>query len=233
LEKTEQGQLITIGRQLAETVRTVRAAGALPVVLGGGCLLTALGTVAGLQLAGERPGLAWFDAHGDLNTKATSPSGLLSGMPLAMLAGRGDLTLAQGIGIQQPIAEWHILLAGVRQPDPGEAAVLEESPMTVWSAEDLRVAGADELGRGLDSWPPIYLHVDLDVLDPLCMPAVDHPAPDGLAQETLAAGIESVAAGCPVSALGFAGFNPTEDTDDQGLETSLRVIEAAVRILVV
>lgn len=230
-EGPEHQQLVTVGRKLAETVRAARAAGAVPLVLGGDCLLTALGTMAGLQSAGERPGVVWFDAHGDSNTHETSPSGLLVGMPLAMLAGRGDLRLAKDIGIQQPTPEWHIMLAGARQLDPGEATALEDGATTLWTARDLMVAGAEALGRSVESWPPIYLHVDLDVIDPSDMPAVVYPAPDGLAAEMLNTGIESVMAEAPVSAICVASFDPTRDVDGRGLDTGMLVIEAAVRTL--
>jgi len=232
-EKSPLQQLIAAGRQLGDTVRTVRSAGALPLVLGGDCLLTSLGAVAGIHQNGEQPGIVWFDAHGDFNTPETSPSGLLAGMPLAILAGRGELALAKEIGVQAAIPEWHILLAGVRSLDPGESAALENSALTRWSAQDLRLAGASELGREMGDWPPVYLHVDLDVLDPSLMPAVTYPEPGGLALETLQAAIEVIAASAQIAALSITSFNPQRDEHDLGLATGVQVIEAAVRTIAI
>jgi len=228
-EATTQARLVALGRQLSDTVRTVCAAGAMPLVLGGDCLLTALGTVAGVQQAGKSPGIVWFDAHGDFNTPETSPSGLLVGMPLAMLAGRGELTLMKEIGVKRATPEWHIHLAGTRDLDPGEAAALEDSDVTVWSAQDLGIAGAGELGRGMAGSPPIYLHLDLDVIDPTIMPAVSYPSSGGLTLETLSAGIQAVAASGRICALGVASYCPERDENRQGLAASMEVIESALR----
>jgi arginase len=201
----------------------------MPLVLGGDCLLTALGTVAGVQHTGQTPGIVWFDAHGDFNTPETSPSGLLVGMPLAMLAGRGELTLIKEIGVKRVIPEWHILLAGTRDLDQAEAAALEDSDVTMWSAQDLGIAGADELGRGMAGWPPIYLHLDLDVVDPTLMPAVSYPSSGGLTLETLSAGIQAVAASGRICALGIASYCPERDQNHRGLAASMEVIESALR----
>jgi arginase len=201
----------------------------MPLVLGGDCLLTALGTVAGVQQTGKSLGIVWFDAHGDFNTPETSPSGLLVGMPLAMLAGRGELTMMKEIGVKQTIPERHIVLAGTRDLDAAEAAALEDSDVTVWSAQDLGIAGADGLGRGLAGWPPIYLHLDLDVIDPTLMPAVSYPAPGGLTLETVSAGIQAVAASGRICALGIASYCPERDENHRGLAASMEMIESALR----
>ncbi len=228
-EATTQEQLVALGRQLSDTVRTVCAAGAIPLVLGGDCLLTALGTVAGVQQTGTSPGIVWFDAHGDFNTPETSPSGLLVGMPLAMLAGRGELALMKEIGVKQAIPEWHIVLAGTRDLDEAEASALENSDVALWSARDLGIAGADELGRAMADWPPIYLHLDLDVIDPAFMPAVSYPSPGGLTLDTVSAGIQAVAASGRICALGVASFCPEHDENHRGLATSIEVIVSALR----
>lgn len=221
-EANELDKLLSVNRKLKETVRKVREAGALPLVLGGEALLTALGTVAGLQQVEGRLGLAWFDAHCRF-----SPSQALS-----VLAGRSETKQAEQLGLTS-VPEWHILLAGVRSPDPDQATILNESGMTLWWAEDLRVAGADGFAQGLADWPPVYLHIDLGVLDPSIMPATDRPVANGLALETLIAGIESVAAGAPIAALGISGLDPTRDQDEQGLMTSIQVIESAIQFLVI
>lgn len=215
-------QTLSVTRQLMKTVRKVREAGALPLVLGGDSLLTALGTVAGLQQLDSRLGLAWFDAHYRL-----APSQILS-----MLTGWSDTELSEQLGLE-PIPDWRILLAGVRSQDPDQATMLDESGMTLWEAHDLRLAGADGLAQGLADWPPVYLHLDLGVLDPSIMPATYHPIANGLALETLIAGIESVAAGAPIAALGISGLDPSRDQGEQSLMVSMQVIESAVRLLLI
>jgi arginase len=87
----------------------VAASAAPPVVLSGDCVAS-LAVIAGLQRRGIRPGLVWFDAHGDFHTEATTLSGYLGGLPLAKAVGRGDLTLPAALGMT-PLTEDSVLLA--------------------------------------------------------------------------------------------------------------------------
>lgn len=224
-EESEQTLgVLDIGRKVAATVKTVREAGAIPLILGGDGLLNALGTIIGLENHSAPVGIAWLDAH----------SNLAHNQMLSLLAGWGDPALAQELGIRQSIPEWHILLAGVRELLPSTNSRLENSLMTVWTAQDLQQWGkANELGQNMLDWPPVYLHLDLSVLDPKIMPAVQDPQPDGLTLQTLVAGIESIAAVSQVVALSVGNFVPDKDQDEQGLLASMQVIEAAVRIIAI
>ncbi|MFV2093127.1 MAG: arginase family protein, partial [Hyphomicrobiales bacterium] len=107
--------------------QTVRA-GNRPVSLAGDCC-SAIAGLAGLQRAGVDPVLIWFDAHGDFNTGQTSPSGFLGGMPLAMLAGRGDQTLMNAMATA-PLDETRIILTDARDLDRLEARALAASRVT-------------------------------------------------------------------------------------------------------
>ncbi len=214
-------QRIAVARQVAETVRTVLMADAFPLVLGGDPTIMSLASITGLQLAGQPPGIVWFDARSDFSKPESLP----------LLVGHQSSALMQQVGVEV-IAEWHTLLAGPRQMSENTEAALEASAITLWSARDLDLAGASELGREVANWPPLYLHLDLQVLDTTLMPAVAPASPGGLAQETLTAGIESVAAAAPVRVLGVTGYDPDLDEDDLGLEVSLQLIEDAVRILI-
>ena len=148
-----------------------------------------------------------------------------------MLAGRGDWTRAQEIGVQRPTPDWHILLAGFRELDRGKAQALADSDVEGWSADDLRLMGASRLGFLLSDWPPTYLHLDLSVLDPSIMPAVDSPAANGLSLNTLSAALESITANVRIAALTITGFNPARDKEYLSLSTSMLAIEAAVRLV--
>jgi arginase len=213
-------QRIAVARQVAETVRTVLMADAFPLVLGGDPAIISLASVSGLQRAGTPAGVVWFDARSDFSTPES----------LASLVGYQSSRLMQEIGAEV-IPEWRTLLAGPRQVSKDTEAALEASAITLWNARDLDLAGASELGREVVNWPPLYLHLDLRVLDSTLFPAVGVSALGGLAQETLAAAIESVAATARVGALGVTGYDPDRDEDDLGLRTSLGSIETAVRIL--
>jgi len=147
----------------------VATAPGVPVVVTGDCL-SALGVVAGLQRRGVDPAVVWFDAHGDLHTPDTTTSGYVGGMPLRMLIGDGDRTIATRTGLR-PTAPDRVVLVDGRDLDPAERAYLDAGPVRQLPVDDLTAA---DLPAG-----PLYLHVDLDVVDPDEVPGLRFPAPGG------------------------------------------------------
>lgn len=217
---SEPDSRVATACQLRDTVHTVRRAGAIPLVLGGDPGLLALGSVAGLQQAGPGPGIAWFDGHNRFS----------QGEVLDLLLGKEPNALRQELEIK-PIPEWQVLLAGDREPDMESKMALDRSAVSHWEAQDLDIAGASELGRDVADWPSVYLHLDLAVLHPGIMPAVNRLLPGGLNLDAVIEGIESIAAASRIDAIGISGYNPRHDSDGSGLETSLRAINAVVAIL--
>lgn len=127
---------------VADAVREARSAGAFPVILAGNCA-TAMGTLAGL--ADADPAIVWLDAHADFNTPETTRSGFLDGMALAIATGRCWTQMAAAIPGFRPVPEPRVLLAGTRDIDPAEAALLAPSPCTVLPPADLPVRMTDAL----------------------------------------------------------------------------------------
>jgi arginase len=166
----------------------------VPVVQSG-CCTTALGTVAGMQRAGEDPAVIWFDAHGDLHTPRTSASGYPGGMALRQLLGEGDRTSAERLGLR-PVREDDVVLVDARDLDPPEVEFLAGSAI-----RHVRVGEIAEtqLPRG-----PYYLHVDLDVLDPGFLPGIRFPAPGGPTARQLGTALDAVLATGEVAAVGLA-----------------------------
>jgi arginase len=163
--------------------QTATLAGVLPerpLVLGG-CCCTHVGAVRGLAERYERLAVVWLDAHGDLNTPETSPSGNLWGMPLRML-------LDDGV-----VAPEDVALVGVRSLDPGEVDYLAETGID------------DSLKRVLAGAEAVYVALDLDVLDPT-QAAVFMPEPDGPTTDELAAVLRDVASRAPVVGVGVTGL---------------------------
>jgi arginase len=139
------------------------------MVVSGDCL-TALGTVAGLQAAGDDLAIVWLDAHGDVQTLETTSSGYLGGLPLRLLAGYRPELIASRLGLK-PVPEDRIVLVGARDLDPPEAAYLDQARIRRRQVADLAVA---DLPDG-----PLYVHVDLDVIDAAQLPGLRYPAPAG------------------------------------------------------
>ena len=132
----------------------------------------AVAVVAGLQRRGVDPAVVWFDAHGDLNTPASSTSGYLGGMALRNLLTDGDPTFGDGLGLRRITPDRAVLVDG-RDLDPPEVDYL--------AASDVRLTTVGALARGDGDLPdgPLYLHVDMDVVDGTAIPALRYPTPDG------------------------------------------------------
>lgn len=165
--------------------------------------------------------VVWFDAHGDLNTPDTSPSGAFAGMALRAVI--DDLPL-EGSGA---VPASRVILAGARELDDAESAALGDSALTHLDVEALAdpLALADAVaatGAGA-----VYVHVDLDVLDPAVIGGVALPVPFGLSLEQLLAALAALRARVPLvgaSIAGFAPASPAAAIDDLG--TILRVVGA-------
>jgi len=162
-------RLAALYSQVADAVAGAAGPGARPVVVSGDCT-TALGTVAGLQRAGLDAGIVWLDAHGDLQTLETTTSGYLGGLPLRLLAGYRPELITGRLGLRM-VSEDQITLAGARDLDPPEVAYLDQAQIRRCQVTDLAAA---ELPDG-----PLYVHVDLDVIDPPQLPGLRYPAPGG------------------------------------------------------
>ena len=153
-----------------------------PLVVGG-CCCAHIGAVRGLAARGQRLGVVWLDAHGDLNTPETSPSGNLWGMPLRMLLDSGAVASAD------------VALVGARNLDPGEAEYLARTGID------------DSLERALAGVDGAYVALDLDVLDP-GEAAMFMPEPDGPGLADVEAALAAVAATTPVVGTGVTGLLP-------------------------
>ena len=176
---TAQDRMIALFRALADGV----AAGDVRRVYSGDCMAP-LGVLAGLERRGIRPFIVWLDAHGDFNTWETTPSGYIGGMPLAILVGKEERRMLDGIGLET-IAENRILLSDAREVDPREGVALSRSAV--------RIARLEELPGLIPQEGPIYLHLDLDVVRPSQMPALRYPAAGGPTLDQVGDFIEGLA----------------------------------------
>ncbi len=195
------------------------------------------GLVAGLQRSGAtrepiKVGMLWLDAHPDFNTPETTRSGSLGGMPVAVATGRALQVMRLDAKLDPPLPDRHIVMGGVRLTDPLEQHLLDNSMIAQLSVDDLRNmtpavwAELDRLNRLTDK---IYVHIDMDVLDPPEVMAHGNKVPNGPSSEQLATLFEAIFSRYPkASAIGFATIPPT---DEGGLSIAAvnRMIAAAVR----
>jgi arginase len=195
---------------VANAVRQARTDGALPVVLAGNCA-TAMGTLAGLADAG--PAVVWLDAHADFNTPDTTRSGFLDGMALAIATGRCWTQMASTIAGFRPIPDPRVLLIGTRDVDPAEATLLDASACTALAPSDLPARLSDALDALRARTETVYLHIDLDVLDPSEGRTNAFAAPGGLLLDQLTGLIQALRDRFHIGAVALTAYDPSCDTD--------------------
>jgi arginase len=204
-ERNEIAASMAVVRALAERVRHGVAGGGFPVVLAGNCH-SSLGTVAGI---GGGVGAVWLDAHADFNTPDTSTTGFFDGMALALLTGAGWPRLRDQVEGLRPIPEEHVVLVDARDADEGERERLAGSRVRQAGIEGL-TAALDSLRERVDS---VYLHVDLDVLDPSAGRANPWSVDGGLQADELAEAIDAVGERFAIRAAAFTAYWPESDPD--------------------
>lgn len=169
-EGSKQQRVIPLYHPIADFVAQTAKAGDRPVSIAGDCCAT-IPVLAGLERAGLSPTFLWLDSHGDFNTWETTPSGFLGGMPLAMMIGWGEQTLCDAVGLK-PYPQDQIILTDGRDLDPGEIENLKRSKLH--HVPNLEALLSHPL---LDR--PLYVHFDMDILNPNEVPAMSYKAEGG------------------------------------------------------
>ena len=211
--RDHRGCLLEAGGQVEDAL----TGGNVPVLLASECSI-GLTTLPAVHRHRPDARVLWLDAHGDFNTPDTTPSGYLGGMALAAATGRWDAGLAEG-----SMPPDRVVLAGVRELDEPERAALEGSPVTVIGASPVETLVA--VKNALDG-APVYIHLDLDVIDPEIFPA-QFPAPGGLPPEKLFDLFEAVTEECELVGLEVTAFEaPADDVErDEAASIAAHVIE--------
>jgi arginase len=211
-----------LARGLAADVSAARAAGVFPLVLAGNCM-TSVGTVAG---CGAGTGIIWFDAHGDFNTPETTQTGFVDGMALATLSGRCWRRLTEEVPGFVKVPEDTIVLVGARDLDRFEGEILQQSGVTRVPV----AADAAELTAALDYvrqvTQQLYVHVDLDVLDPRELRANHFAVAGGLTVAQVTETVRAARATLPVAAAAITAFDPACDDGDRANRIALEIVTA-------
>lgn len=222
-----------LGAHTAEAVAAARKDGAGVLVLAGDDT-AAIGVIAGLQQlhgAATRIGLIWVDAHADFNTPETSYSGILAGMPVAILAGLAGPIWRGAAGLQATVPTDRICILGPRDIDEKEAALLRSTDVHL--VVDAELGDSDHLRKVIEQVAGhvdlLALHVDLDVLDPSLVPSSSTPSPDGLTLTEASSLLSMILETGKVAAMTVAGLNPGAGTrGTRSAESALRVIDRAI-----
>ena len=210
--RASRGCLLEAGGQVDDALD----GGRVPVLLAGDCSI-GITTLPSALRHGQGIKVLWLDAHADYNTPATTTSGYLGGMALAGACGEWDA------GLTDTIASDRVVLAGVRDLEDGERDLLGASGVTVIGASNVETLVA--VKNALDG-APVYVHLDLDVIDPEHFPA-QFPAPGGLPPEKLFDLAEAVVEDCELVGLEITAFEAPDDPGAHAAaaETAMRVVE--------
>lgn len=215
-----------LARTLADRVRD--AAPAFPLVLSGNCF-AALGVLGGVDGAG----VVWMDAHGDLNTPETTRSGFVDGMALATATGRCWMGMAGMIRGFLPVPDDAVVLVGARDLEPGERRLLARSGIHQVDVLRVREEGAEAALRPAlaalgDRMARVYLHLDLDVLDPDEAPANAFAAPGGLTVAELEEAVRAVVGTLEVAGMTLSAYDPEHDPGARIPPAAARVVGAVL-----
>jgi arginase len=206
-----------VSARLAAQVRDSAAAGAVPVVLGGDHAV-AIGTLGGLASASGPGGVLWFDAHGDLNTPETSPSGNVHGMPLAAALGLATDTFASAAWQLPALDPDYVALLGLRSLDVGERELVKELGIAAYTMSDFDRRGVEAVVREalerVEGAAFVHVSLDMDVVDPEAAPGVGTPVRGGLSYREAHLAMELVAEESGFGSLEIVEVNPILDREN-------------------
>jgi len=224
-------EIVKVNQELAESVDREVKKGRFPLILGGDHSI-AIGTIAGLAHHKKNMGVIWYDAHGDLNTAETSPSGNIHGMSLAVSLGIGhpDLT---GIGGQRPkIRPENVVIIGARDLDPGERELIKKIGIKVFTMHEIDRLGMPKVmeeaisivSKGTDG---VHLSLDLDGLDPHDAPGVGTPVIGGISYRESHLAMEMLAEADILTSAEFVEVNPILDVQNTTAKVAVALISSA------
>jgi arginase len=220
---------------LARKIERIMKLGHFPLVLGGDHSI-AVGTVSGIaayaQRQDQRIGLLWIDAHGDINTPETSPSGNIHGMPLAALLGFGADKLTGVAGPARKVDPANVALVGIRSLDAGEKKQLKESGVQVHTMSDIDRHGVHRvmqkaIARVTDGTEYVHVSFDLDAVDPTVAPGVGTPVKGGLDFREAHLIMEVLADAGVMTSLEMVEVNPILDQGNASAAFAVELVQSA------
>lgn len=216
-EDDQVERMSAIHVRLRDLVYKAVEEGNRPVSMSGDCCTT-IGVLAGLQRAGIDPIVIWLDAHGDLNTWETSPSGFIGGMPLAMMMGYGEQSLVEAVGLRI-LPDKDVLLADGRDLDPGELELVSRLNLK-------HVTKIPDLMKFDFQNRPLYIHFDTDLLNPEDAPAMMYRTAGGPSMEAVRSMAQSLVQREQVVAVSMTVWDMEQDTNTQTQAACMSVLKA-------
>ncbi len=225
-------EVLMVNKELADTVSNIINEGRFPLVLGGDHSI-AIGTIAGLANHKKNLGVLWFDAHGDLNTPETTPSGNIHGMPLAVSLGYGDSNLVNIMGFVPKIKKENVVVIGARDLDKGERQLIKDMDIKVFTMHEIdRLGMANVLDEAIEYLKKItdgiHLSLDLDGLEPNDAPGVGTPVTGGITYREGHLAMEMLAEADMLISAELVEVNPILDNRNKTAEVAVGLIASAL-----
>lgn len=213
---------------LAASIDGVTAKGNFPLILGGDHSI-AIGTLAGVAKDYQNLGVIWFDAHGDINTAETSPSGNIHGMSLAVSLGFGDPILTEVGGYSPKIKPENVVIIGARELDEGEKQLIKKINIRVYTMHEIdRLGMTRVMEETIEYLKPrtdgVHLSLDLDGLDPHDAPGVGTPVLGGITYRESHLAMEMLAESEMITSAEFVEVNPILDERNKTAEVAVALI---------
>ncbi len=227
--------IIETDLSLAEKVYGSLRKGKFPFVIGGDHSL-GLGSISGTSKFYSEIAVVWMDAHGDINTFETSPTGNVHGMPLAAAMGIGDPSLVNLYYNKIKVKPENVFILGARDLDNGELKLINKLKLNLWTTRDIKEMGRDKFtaeissllkNRNLD----IHLSFDIDCLDSSIVPGTGTPVSDGLCEEDVKFILKNILETGLVKSMDFVELNTLLDEENKTLNTALELIDHTFRYL--
>src|SRR5262245_313397 len=222
-------------QKLSDQVQAALESGSIPIILGGDHSI-AIGSVSGLatyyRKSDQRVGVIWFDAHGDMNTPETSPSGNIHGMPFAAILGRGVKELTEINGFSPKVYPENCVLIGARSIDPEEAATIKTSNIRVMTMRELDERGMsavmdDAVWLASRNTAGFHVTMDMDFVDPFYAPGVGTPVPGGPTYRESHLAMEKIADSGKMISFELTEVNPVLDVSNRTAELGVQLILSA------
>lgn len=221
-----------INDELSNTVSNIMKEGRFPLVLGGDHSI-AIGTIAGVASQKKNFGVIWLDAHGDLNTPETSPSGNIHGMPLAVNLGIGHPDLVNIMGFSPKVKPENVVLIGARDLDKGERELIKDRGIKVYTMHEIDKLGmANVMEEAIaylrENTDGVHLSLDLDGLDPNDAPGVGTPVQGGITYRESHLAMEMLAESNLLISAEFVEVNPILDNRNKTSQVAVGLIATAL-----
>lgn len=212
--------IVEVNRNLAHQVYSALCSHSFPIIVGGDHSL-GLGSISGVSKYYDDIAVIWIDAHGDINTDETSPTGNIHGMPLAAAMGLGysDLTDLYYKGVK--VKPENVFIIGARDLDEGEKELIKKHNMTVYSTEDVQKIGVKKIMEQIHSKlkeneiEAVHLSFDIDCIDPEYVPGTGTPVRYGMNVIEAKYILKYLMETGLIKSMDFVELNPKLDKNDR------------------